>query len=126
MSTAEVFKEAPESLALWSADGTDTLAALVERLGGIPLERIRSRPAPGTATEADVLVALESPRKRPCELIDGVLVEKAMGFRESPLASLRIELLNAIVRPRNIGLVTAPDGCGRNSGYGKSCQSGWE
>ena len=33
----------------------DTLAELVERLGGVPLERIRFRPYPGTATEEDVI-----------------------------------------------------------------------
>jgi Uma2 family endonuclease len=93
-----------------SADPIDNLAELVERLGGIPLERIRFRPPPGTATEDDVLAALEAPRKRLCELIDGVLVEKPMGYSESLLAALLIEVLNAFVRPRNLGLVTAPDG----------------
>src|SRR5271166_4336241 len=93
-----------------ASDAIDNLAELVEQLGGIPLERIRFRPPIGTATEADVLAALEAPRKRLCELIDGVLVEKAMGYSESLLACLLIELLNAFVRPRNLGLVTAPDG----------------
>ena len=88
----------------------DSLAELVERLGDIPLNRIRLHPAPGTATEDDVITALEAPRKRICELIDGVLVEKAMGYRESVLASLFIELLNAWVRPRNLGLISSPDG----------------
>src|SRR3974377_617292 len=88
----------------------DNYGELLQRLGDIPLERLRFRPSPGTATEADVLAALEAPRKRICELIDGVLVEKAMGYRESLLASLLIELLNGFVRPRNLGLVTAPDG----------------
>lgn len=88
----------------------ENLAELVDRLGNIPLERIRLQPPPGTATETDLLLALESPRKRICELIDGVLVEKAMGYRESILASFLIVLLDAFVRPRNLGLVTAPDG----------------
>ena len=88
----------------------ETVAELIERLGHIPPERIRLQPPPGTATEADVLAALEAPRKRLCELIDGVLVEKPMGYTESVLASLLIELLNAFVRSRNLGLVTAPDG----------------
>ena len=83
---------------------------MVERLGGIPLERIRFHPAPGTATEDDVITALEAPRKRICELIDGVLVEKAMGYRESVLASWLIVLLDGFVRPRNLGLVSSPDG----------------
>lgn len=88
----------------------ETLADLLHRLGGISLERIRFRPAPGTATEADVLAALEAPRKRLCELVEGVLVEKALGYTESLLASYLIVLLDAFVRPRNLGLVTAPDG----------------
>jgi len=86
------------------------LADLLERLGHVPPERIRLHPPLGTATEADVLAALEAPRKRICELIDGVLVEKAMGYTESVLASYLIQLLNAFVRPENLGLVTAPDG----------------
>ena len=88
----------------------ETLAELVERLGGIPLDRIRFHPAPGTATEEDVIAALEAPRKRICELIDGVLVEKAIGFGESVLTSWLIALLNAWVRPRNLGLISSPDG----------------
>jgi Uma2 family endonuclease len=88
----------------------ETLADLLDRLGGIPLERIRFRPYPGTATEADVLTALEASRKRLCELIEGVLVEKAVGYTESLLASYLIVLLDAFVRPGNRGLVTAPDG----------------
>jgi Uma2 family endonuclease len=76
----------------------------------VPPKRIRFRPSPGTATEADVLAALAEPRKRLCELIDGVLVEKAVGYTESLLASFLLELLNGFVRSRNLGLVTAPDG----------------
>jgi hypothetical protein len=55
----------------------DTLADLLERLGGIAPDRVRFRPAPGTATEADV-IAVRERHQRICELIDGVLVEKAM------------------------------------------------
>ncbi len=93
-----------------SDEPIDNLAELVDRLGGVPLERIRFRPPPGTATEDDVITALEAPRKRICELIDGVLVEKAMGYSESLLATVLISVLWSYVRPRNLGLVTAPDG----------------
>ncbi len=58
-----------------------TLADLMERLGGVPLERIRFHPAPGTAVEQDVLEAEKQGLL--CELVDGVLVEKAMGYSES-------------------------------------------
>lgn len=88
----------------------EDFAELLDRLGNVPPERIRLRPPPGTATEADVLEALEAPRKRLCELIDGVLVEKANGYGESVLACYLIVMLNAFIRPRNLGLVTAPDG----------------
>ncbi len=66
-----------------------TLADLHERLGGIPLHRIRYHPAPGTDTEADVLVHPHG-EKRLCELVDGVLVEKPMGYYESRWAAILI------------------------------------
>ena len=59
-----------------------TMADLRKRLGGIPLERIWMQPPPGTATEEHV-VAAEEHEKRLCELVDGTLVEKAMGFEEA-------------------------------------------
>lgn len=93
-----------------SSPDIDTLADLLDRLGNVPLNRIRFRPYPGTATEADVLKALAAPRKRLCELVEGVLVEKAVGFRESGLAGFLIGLLNAFVIPRNLGVVTGADG----------------
>jgi Uma2 family endonuclease len=88
----------------------ETLADLLEQLGGIAPDRVRFRPAPGTATEEDVLAIRHSPERRLCELVDGVLVEKAMGFRESYLAGILITLLWAFVRPRNLGIVTGADG----------------
>jgi Uma2 family endonuclease len=88
----------------------DTLADLLKRLGGIPLDRVLFHPPPGTATEADVIAASLLPRKRLCELIDGVLVEKAMGYRESLLAGLLLTFLNEFVLPRNLGLVSGADG----------------
>ena len=62
-----------------------TLADLRKRLGDVPLERIRYKPAPGMATEKDVL-EVETRENRLCELVDGTLVEKAVGFEESRLA----------------------------------------
>jgi Uma2 family endonuclease len=87
----------------------ETLADLVEQLGGIPLERIRLRPLPGTATERDV-IDVERRENRLCELVDGVLVEKAMRFRESLLACPLIEFLRAFVRPRKLGVVAGAHG----------------
>src|SRR3989475_12302594 len=106
---------------LTSVATIETLADLLEQLGGIVPERVRFRPPPGTATEQDVL-AVEAHEDRLCELVDGVLVEKAMGWRESLLASVLITLLSNFVRPRNLGLVTGEAGkvrvglwpCGRS------------
>jgi Uma2 family endonuclease len=87
----------------------DTLAQLVERLGGVPLERIRFRPYPGTATEEDV-IRIEQQENRLYELVAGVLVEKPMGFRESLLAVAIAHALREFVTPRNLGLVTGEGG----------------
>ena len=86
-----------------------TLADLMERLGRVPLERIRFRPPPGTATESDVL-EIRARERKCCELIDGVLVEKAVGYEESILASYMISLLGEFVRERNLGHVTGEQG----------------
>src|SRR5262249_10189907 len=55
-----------------------TLADLLKRLGDIPPERVRLEPAPGQGTVEDVL-EIHARERRLCELVDGVLVEKAMG-----------------------------------------------
>lgn len=60
-------------------------AELYERLGRVPMERIRMDPPPGMATEADVIRIIDSEEKRICELVDGTLVEKTVGNRESML-----------------------------------------
>src|SRR4051812_37008697 len=86
-----------------------TLADLLEQLGGISPARVRLQPPPGTATEQDVIAA-DRHGDRLCELVDQVLVEKAMGYRESMLACYLIELLGAFVRPRNAGLVSGEAG----------------
>ena len=78
----------------------DTLADLLEQLGGMHPNRVRFRPAPGTATEEDVR-AIHERERRLYELVDGVLVEKAMGLRESFLAITLATILLNFVRPRN-------------------------
>jgi hypothetical protein len=54
----------------------DTFAEFHARLGAVPLDRIWMSPAPGTATEADLLAAWTTPPHRRPELVDGALVEK--------------------------------------------------
>jgi Uma2 family endonuclease len=94
---------------LASTAPAETLADLLENLGGIPPTRVRLHPPPGTATEKDVL-DVHARTSRLCELVDGVLVEKAMGFRESFLTIALSTILWSFVQPRKLGLVTGADG----------------
>jgi Uma2 family endonuclease len=86
-----------------------TLADLLEKLGGISPSRVRFRPHFGDATEADV-IAIHSSEKRLFELVDGVLVEKPMGFRESMLAAAIIAALGKYLEGKETGVFTGPDG----------------
>ena len=86
-----------------------TLADLLDRLGRVPLDRIRFHPPPGTATERDVL-EIAAREDRLCELVDGVLVEKPMGYGESILALFLGHMLRNFVVPRNLGHVTGEQG----------------
>ena len=87
----------------------ETLADLLDSLGGIGAERVRIKPALGLATEAD-LIAINVGNRGICELVDGVLVEKVMGKLESLLAAAIISLLRDFIVAGNLGIVTAPDG----------------
>ncbi len=88
----------------------ETLAEFHERLGGIPMERILMSPPLGTATETDLLQAIrEGPRKL-IELIDGVLVEKAVGSPQSLLASIILRMLGHHVDAHRLGVLLGPDG----------------
>lgn len=86
-----------------------TLADLMARLGDIPQQRVLTFPPPGTATESDVL-EVHARYKRLCELVDGVLVEKAMGYEASVVAVYLAGALLAFVHPRQLGLVSGADG----------------
>src|SRR5690242_16613611 len=63
----------------------DNGAQWLHALGDVPLARIIFDPWPGTATEADLLRFVER-AKRLCELIDGTLVEKPVGYWEGLIA----------------------------------------
>lgn len=86
-----------------------TLVDLMERFGPMPSWRIRTVPAPGTATEKDV-VRIHEHEDRLCELVDGILVEKDVGYEESLLAGLLLTILNNFVLPRRLGLVAGEAG----------------
>jgi Uma2 family endonuclease len=97
------------AMSLATDQSLQTLADLMERLGHVPLGRIRFRPPPGTATEQDVL-RIASREGRLCELVDGVLVDKAMGYEESVLAVYLARMLGNYVAPRNLGHVSGEAG----------------
>ncbi len=81
---------------------------LLEQLGGIAPARVRMRPLPGTATEAD-LIAVNERKGGTCELVDGILVEKGISYREAMLAGAILAMLRSFVLPRNLGIVTPGD-----------------
>ena len=66
-------------------------------------------PPPGTATVDDV-VEIDAHEDRLCELVDGVLVEKTMGFHESQIGYLIGRALLNFVEKDELGVVTGPDG----------------
>lgn len=62
-----------------------TFADFLQLLGGIPADRVHTQPAPGTGSLTDWQLARDSGAL--CELVDGTLVDKPMGFYESLLAA---------------------------------------
>ena len=88
-----------------------TLAELLRNLGGIRPSRIRMNPPPGRATEKDV-IRIEAEENRLFELVDGVLVEKTIGTRESLLAMhVGRRIGNDLEqRPTDLGVVLGADG----------------
>jgi Uma2 family endonuclease len=96
------------TLTTWPpAEGT--VASLIAKLGDIPPERIWLHPIPGTATEQDA-VRVNEKQKRLCELIDGVLVEKPMGFYEGRLGMLLGYFLETYFSKNSIGFAIGSDG----------------
>jgi Uma2 family endonuclease len=86
-----------------------TFADVLRRVGNVPPERVRLQPTPGRATVADVTRILDK-EGRICELVDGTLLEKTTGWRESFLALYLARVIDEFVRPRNLGIVLGADG----------------
>jgi len=86
-----------------------TLGDLLNQLGGVSADRVRLIPSPGTATEQD---AINNPL---CELVDGTLVEKPLGFNKSVIAVIIAHVLANFVFARKLGLVAITDGMFRAS-----------
>jgi Uma2 family endonuclease len=70
---------------------------------------VRLHPPPGTATERD-LIRLNDHSNRLYELVDGVLVEKVMGYPESSLTCELIRLLGNFLAQHDLGILGGADG----------------
>lgn len=83
---------------------TDSVAERLQELGGIAADRVRSSPAPGTAT-LDDLVHANDHSKPLCELTDNTLVKKAVGCQASVVAATIVRILGDFVARRQLGIV---------------------
>lgn len=86
----------------------ESMASVLERLGGISPARVVMNPVPGKATEKDLLL-LHRRTNRLFELVDGILVEKVMGFPEGGLAADIIFLLRKFLEGNDLGDVVGAD-----------------
>jgi Uma2 family endonuclease len=78
---------------------------LIAKLGGIPVERIRLNPPPGTATEADLLRRMQGPDAWISELIDGVVVDKALSIHKSARAGRLLWGIGNHVHANDLGVM---------------------
>ncbi|KAA1259963.1 hypothetical protein LF1_25010 [Rubripirellula obstinata] len=88
---------------------SETFADRLADLGHLDAQRIRTRPAPGTAT-LDDLVRANGQGDGLCELIDHTLVEKAMSYEASVVAATILSILRQFINPRKLGIVSGADG----------------
>ena len=88
---------------------SQNFAELLKGLGDIPPERVLLNPSPGHATEADLLER-KSRAGQLCELVDGVLVEKTMGWEESAIAVELGYYLKRFLKRSPLGIVLGTDG----------------
>jgi Uma2 family endonuclease len=86
-----------------------TIGDVLLKMPDVPPERIRLVPTPGTATEADV-VRIRSEEKRLFELVDGILVEKGMGFWESVFAQNLLLAIGNFVKEHDLGIIAGEAG----------------
>jgi len=86
-----------------------TFADVLDHLGGIPPERVYAFPPAGAAEPQDV-EAVRARSGRTCELIDGVLVEKTVGYLESRLAIVLGYLLETFLEEHDLGIVLGEAG----------------
>lgn len=83
----------------------ETLQDLLDQLGDVPPDRVRMHPFPGTASQRDLLNPENKQPGGVLELVDGVLVEKPVGWTESRLATVLAGEIHAYLKKRNLGVV---------------------
>ncbi len=87
-----------------------SVGELLASLGGVSPDRVCWSPRPGTAKVRDV-TRLRDTTRRLYELVNGTLVEKVMGAKESHVAGEVITLIKLWNREHgNVGMTLAPDG----------------
>ncbi len=91
-------------------------------LGNISTSRVRSEPAPGSASVEDV-VRLRHTERRLYELVDGTLVEKAKGWQETLLAGVLLQWLNNYLDQHRLGVATGRYAASCLSKRGRRCSS---
>ena len=85
---------------------THSFADLLRKLGDVPRERVRQNPPPGTATFSD----LSKPENAGCELVDGTLVEKAVGYEANMFGAWLLVLVYSYARSKKLGFCTGEQG----------------
>ncbi len=86
-----------------------TAGELLHALGDIDPARLRLRPAPGTATERDLL-DIHRRERRLYELVNGVLVEKVGDHLEATLVPWLACLLYRPANAHELGNIAGPSG----------------
>lgn len=86
-----------------------TIRVLLDNVGDIPLSRIRTLSNNGEEP-LETIVNLEAKEDRLYELINGVLVEKVMGFLEGQIATFIASYLTIYVEKNDLGIVAGADG----------------
>ena len=98
-------------MAVVASPVVERFAALHARLGGVPLDRIILGYTPGTATEADLWeVCRKLHHKLLFELIDGMIVEKAMGSLESLISSKLLFKMGTFAEQQELGVTLGEAG----------------
>jgi Uma2 family endonuclease len=87
----------------------ENMGEVLDKLGGISPRRVRMRPLPGRATEKDLL-RIHNRTGVICELVDGILVEKVMGYGEGSLGTWLSYLLQCYLEEHDLGNLAGADG----------------